>query len=185
MVGGDLGEAEHADDDAQQAERHDPADRHLVDEPTGDRHGHHGADALGRDQEPGLQRGLAADLLEVRRHQQQPAEERRGEQEHRDDRDGEVAVPEQPQVEQRVLGPEGVPHEREHQQHADQHRHPHPRRVKSPPLGGQRGDAEEEQREAGRHQRHADEVEGLRRLGAVLGEHEPGVDQRRDARAAR
>ena len=45
-----------------------------------------------RHQPAGLQRGLAAHLLEVGRHEQQAAEERRGEQEHRDDRDREVAV---------------------------------------------------------------------------------------------
>ena len=59
-----------------------------------------------------MQGGLAADLLEVGRHEEQAAEEGGREHEHRDDRDGEVAVAEQPQVEQRVLGTEGVPHER-------------------------------------------------------------------------
>ena len=77
----------------------------------GDRHGDHGADALRRHQQPGVQRRLAAHLLEVGRHQQQAAEERHGEQEHGRDRHGQVAVAEQPQVQQRVGRTERVQHE--------------------------------------------------------------------------
>ena len=48
-------------------------------------------------------------------------------------------------------------------------------------LRRDRGDAEQEQGQAGRHQRHAEEVEGLRRLGGVAGQHPPGVDDRDSA----
>ncbi len=95
----------------------------------GDRHRDHRAEPLRGDQQAGVQGRLAADLLEVGRHQEQPAEERRREQEHRDDRDREVAVAEQPQVQQRVLGPERVPARRQPIRSApDEHRHPDPRR---------------------------------------------------------
>ena len=95
-----------------QPERHDPPDRDLVGERAGDRHGQHRADALRGDQPAGVQRRLAAHLLEELGHQQQAAEERRGEDEHRQDRRPSGCGSEQPQVEQRVLGPERVDHER-------------------------------------------------------------------------
>ena len=70
-----------------QAERHDPAHGELVGQRARDRHRAHRAEALHRHQPAGLERGLTAHLLEVGRHEEQPAEERGGEQEHRDDRD--------------------------------------------------------------------------------------------------
>ena len=182
MCLGDLGQPEEADDDHYQPDGHDAADRDLVAERAGDRHGQHRADALRRHQQAGRQGRLAADLLEVGGHEQQAAEERRHEQEHRDDGDREVAVLEQPQVDQRVLGPERVEDERDHQGQAQDRGHPHAAvGVVAVGGAGDRRDAVEEQRQPGRHQRHAEEVEGLRGLGRVLVEDEPGVDDRCEA----
>src|SRR5438132_1532809 len=73
----------------------------------------------------GVQRVLAGHLLEVEREEQTRAEERDREERHRDDRDGHVAVLEEPQVDQRVdvATGEGPRHERHDQHGADDDGH--------------------------------------------------------------
>ena len=91
----------------------------------------------------------------------------------------EVAVLEQPQVEQRVLRPEGPEDERAPSAPARSTPGTSTLGDAMRALARDRRDAVEEQRQARRHQRHADEVEGLRRLRVVLRQR----DARRRSRA--
>ena len=84
---------------------HDLAGPDLVGQDAGDRHGDHRADALRGEQQAGLQRatrrGPAGSSVGT---SSRPPKNAIANSEHRDDRDRQVAVLEQPQVEQRVLG---------------------------------------------------------------------------------
>ena len=85
------------------ADGHDPARAHPVGDPARTAHDQGGADALGRDQQPGDPGALAAHDLVVERQQEHRPEQGGAEQEHADVGHGEAAEAEQAQVEQRVL----------------------------------------------------------------------------------
>ena len=71
-----------------------------------DRHGQHGAQALRNDVQGGLKWCLVEYLLEIAWQQQDRAEKCGSEDEHPGIRDGHHPVLEQPQIDQRVIGPQ-------------------------------------------------------------------------------
>ena len=181
-VRADLGEHRHAGGDHRDAGQHDLAGADLVGQDAGDRHGDHRAEALRGQQPAGVEGALAADLDEVEREQQRGAEEGDREQAHRDDRDRHVRFLNRRSSTSgwmlRLASAHGT--NATISSEADDHRDQH--------AGGHRGallgdgaDAVEERGEARGEQDHAQPVEGLRRLHVVLGQHDPGVDDRGDA----
>ena len=166
--------------------QHDLARADLVGEETADRHREHRAEALRCDQPAGAQRRLAADLLEVQREQQAGAEEGHREQRHRDHRDGDVPVREQPQRDQRM---DVALRRSAHQTNVATRTRPitdvtTTLAVNIVPCccfaAGIDDTPYSSQREAGREQQHADEVEALGRVHLVAVEHEVGVDRGAD-----
>ena len=98
-VGADEDEDAESDRDQDDAGDHHLPGAVFVGQPTGHRHGEHRPYALRCDEQPGQERGLAADADVVLREQQHRTEERDHEQRHGHHRPRQLAVGEQPQVE--------------------------------------------------------------------------------------
>ena len=183
-VGLDQDERDRRDDRDRAADQRGEAAAEALGDAAGEEHRDRGADALGSEQQAGVDGVLTADELEVERHQDHRAEQRRAERGHRHRRGGKGFVCVKAHVQQRILDLQGADDEGGDQRDAEQERDQHgvgQEAAGGAGLGQAVGDADE----AGGDQREAGGVEaaGLLGRGDVAGEQAHARRSRRRCRS--